>query len=65
LTTITVIDRTGRHYAFDADSWHVYASGYAAIEKDGNTEAPVATFPPGYLGVYRTDAYLGASEGTS
>jgi hypothetical protein len=53
VSEIVVIDREGRHYSFDADSYTTSADGYVAVLKGGN---PVATFTPSYIGVYEASA---------
>lgn len=59
MNEVIVIDREGRHYSFDADDYEVGVDGYAAVLKGGTT---VATFPPGYIGVYQASAVSGASS---
>jgi hypothetical protein len=57
---VVVIDQTGRHHHFDADDWHVDAHGHLSVHKDGEDARPVATFPPGYVGVYKSGARIAA-----
>jgi hypothetical protein len=53
---VVVIDQTGRHHHFDADSWYVNEAGHMDVLKDGKTTSPIDTFPPGYIGVYKSAA---------
>jgi hypothetical protein len=53
---VVVIDQTGRHHHFDADGWRVDAHGHLSVHRDGENGEPVATFPPGYIGVYKSGA---------
>lgn len=55
-SAVVVIDMTGHHHVFDADDWHVNDHGYVDVLKDGKDAKPVATFPPGYIAVYRPGA---------
>lgn len=51
--TVAVIDQTGKHHHFLADGWYAAENGYLEVNKDGK---PVATFGPGFLGVYKVEA---------
>jgi hypothetical protein len=71
---VVVIDQTGRPHHFDADGWQVDGHGHLSVHKDGKAAEPVATFPPGYIGVYKSGARLvppaarvpvGAGEGAA
>ena len=55
--TVAVIDQTGRHHYFDADDWSGESGGGVEIARDGKR---VATFPPGYVGVYKVSARIAA-----
>jgi hypothetical protein len=57
---VAVIDQTGRHHHFDADDWYVRDDGHVELTKDGKDAKPVATFAPGFLGVYKVAARAGA-----
>ena len=59
---VAVVDQAGREHHFDADSWQVTQSGHVDVIKDGKHAEPVATFAPGFLGVYRLAAYVSAPE---
>jgi len=53
---IAVIDQTVRHHHFDADDWYVRGDGHVELTKGGKDAKPVASFAPGFLGVYKVAA---------
>lgn len=57
---VVVIDQTGRPHHFDADRWQVDVHGHLSVCKDGKEADPVATFPPGYVCVYKSGARVAA-----
>jgi hypothetical protein len=57
---VVVIDQTGRAHHFDADSWHVDGHNHLSVVKDGKDAEPVAAFPPGYIGVYKSGGRIAA-----
>lgn len=57
---IAVIDQTGRHHNFNADDWYVRNDGHVELTKGGKDAKPVASFAPGFLGVYKVAARAGA-----
>jgi hypothetical protein len=61
-STVAVIDQTGRHHHFDPDDWYVRESGHVDVTKESGGPGPVATFAPGFLGIYRVGARAGAAQ---
>jgi hypothetical protein len=51
--SVIVVGQDGIARSFDADDWSGESGGGIEVTKDGKR---VATFPPGYVGVYRKSA---------
>lgn len=51
--SVIVVDQAGTPRCFDADDWSGNGDGGVEVTRDGKR---VATFPKGYLGVYKKSA---------